>query len=127
MTFALAILTCCSVSRACDGVPVRTARAPKPRSLTFVRFDSAKVPNATQTTVTGLKWFKIWEDGLDVSAQTWGVDRLIAAKGKVSFTIPSCIAAGQYLMRVSLPGLNQILISNAVLSQVEIIGRLRSP
>ncbi|KIP03690.1 carbohydrate-binding module family 1 protein [Phlebiopsis gigantea 11061_1 CR5-6] len=59
----------------------------------------AQIPDATQTDVTGLKWFKIWEDGLDVSDQTWGVDRMIANKGKVTFTIPSCIPAGQYLLR----------------------------
>ncbi|KAG6818843.1 hypothetical protein H0H93_001105, partial [Arthromyces matolae] len=59
----------------------------------------AKVSNATQTDVTGLKWFKIWEDGLVASDQTWGVDRMIANKGKVTFTIPSCIPAGQYLLR----------------------------
>lgn len=59
----------------------------------------AQVPNALQTDVTGLKWFKIWEDGLDVSDQSWGVDRMIANKGKVTFTIPSCIPAGQYLLR----------------------------
>ncbi|KAJ3751403.1 glycoside hydrolase family 61 protein [Lentinula detonsa] len=59
----------------------------------------AAIPNATQTDVTGLKWFKIWEDGYIASNQTWGVDRLIANKGKVTFDIPSCIPAGQYLLR----------------------------
>ncbi|KAJ7676162.1 glycosyl hydrolase family 61-domain-containing protein [Mycena rosella] len=59
----------------------------------------AKIPNAQQSTVTGLQWFKIQEDGLIAANQTWGVDRLIANKGKVTFTIPSCIAAGQYLLR----------------------------
>ena len=62
-------------------------------------FSSAAVPNATQSDVTGLGWFKIYEDGLTVSNQTWAVDRLIANKGKVSFTIPSCIPDGQYLLR----------------------------
>ncbi|KAJ3491709.1 hypothetical protein NLI96_g527 [Meripilus lineatus] len=65
----------------------------------------AKVPSALQTTVTGLQWFKIWEDGMD-SSQKWGVDRLIANKGKVTFTLPSCIQAGQYLMRVELIALH---------------------
>ncbi|RPD62199.1 hypothetical protein L226DRAFT_551726 [Lentinus tigrinus ALCF2SS1-7] len=65
----------------------------------------AKVDNATSLSVTGLKWFKIWEDGMD-SSQKWGVDRLIANKGKVSFTIPNCIAAGQYLLRVELIALH---------------------
>ncbi|GJE95940.1 glycoside hydrolase family 61 protein [Phanerochaete sordida] len=59
----------------------------------------AQIPDATQTDVTGLKWFKIWEDGLNPADQSWGVDRMIANKGKVTFTIPSCIPAGQYLLR----------------------------
>ncbi|KAI5119067.1 hypothetical protein M0805_001526 [Coniferiporia weirii] len=57
----------------------------------------AAIPDATQSDVTGLKWFKIYEDGLDSSG--WGVDRLIANAGKVTFTLPSCIPAGQYLLR----------------------------
>lgn len=61
------------------------------------------MPNATQTSVTGLKWFKIYQDGMD-SSQKWGVNRLIANKGKVTFTIPDCIAAGQYLLRVEIIG-----------------------
>jgi cellulase len=50
-----------------------------------------------------LKWFKIYHDGLD-SSGVWGVDRLIKNKGKMTYTIPSCIADGQYLMRVELIG-----------------------
>ncbi|KAJ6448690.1 glycoside hydrolase family 61 protein I [Mycena sanguinolenta] len=59
----------------------------------------AKIPNAQQSDVTGLQWFKIYEDGLIAANQSWGVDRMVANKGKVTFTIPSCIAAGQYLLR----------------------------
>ncbi|THH02238.1 hypothetical protein EW026_g634 [Hermanssonia centrifuga] len=59
----------------------------------------AKIPSATQTSVTGLQWFKIYEAGLTPSTQTWAVDTLIANKGKVAFQIPSCIPAGQYLLR----------------------------
>ncbi|KAJ8697521.1 hypothetical protein PTI98_004319 [Pleurotus ostreatus] len=66
----------------------------------------AKVNNATQTDVTGLKWFKIYQDGLDTSTNTWGVDRLIANAGKVSFKIPSCIEPGQYLLRHELIALH---------------------
>ncbi|KAI0315795.1 glycosyl hydrolase family 61-domain-containing protein [Amylostereum chailletii] len=65
----------------------------------------AQIPNATQTGVTGLKWFKIYEDGMD-SDQSWGVDRLIANKGKVSFNLPQCIASGQYLLRVEIIALH---------------------
>lgn len=64
----------------------------------------AKVDNATQTDVTGLKWFKIYEDGLTASTQQWAVDRMIANAGKVTFTIPECIEEGQYLMRHELIG-----------------------
>ncbi|KDQ53033.1 glycoside hydrolase family 61 protein [Jaapia argillacea MUCL 33604] len=66
----------------------------------------AKVTNATQTNVTGLKWFKIYQDGLNPSDQSWGVDRLIANKGKVTFTIPKCIPPGQYLLRHELIALH---------------------
>ncbi|KAJ6599514.1 glycoside hydrolase family 61 protein I [Mycena sp. CBHHK59/15] len=59
----------------------------------------AKIPNALQSSVTGLQWFKIYEDGYIAANQSWGVDRMIANKGKVTFTIPSCIAPGQYLLR----------------------------
>ncbi|KAF9488395.1 hypothetical protein BDN71DRAFT_1593991 [Pleurotus eryngii] len=57
------------------------------------------------SSVTGLQWFKVWEDGL-TSDGKWGVDRLIANEGKVTFTIPSCIAAGQYLLRVEIIALH---------------------
>ncbi|KAJ7186205.1 glycosyl hydrolase family 61-domain-containing protein [Mycena haematopus] len=59
----------------------------------------ARIPDAQQSDVTGLQWFKIYEDGLIAANQSWGVDRMIANKGKVTFTIPPCIAAGQYLLR----------------------------
>lgn len=38
------------------------------------------------------------------SSQVWGVDRMIANKGKVTFSIPICIEAGQYLLRVEMIG-----------------------
>ncbi|KAF8591017.1 lytic polysaccharide monooxygenase [Ramaria rubella] len=66
----------------------------------------AKIPSAIQTTVTGLQWFKIWEDGFTSSNSQWGVDRLIANKGKHTFTIPSCIASGQYLVRTEIIALH---------------------
>ncbi|TFK40734.1 glycoside hydrolase family 61 protein G [Crucibulum laeve] len=59
----------------------------------------AAVPSATQANVSGLKWFKIWEDGLDSTNYQWGSDRLFVNKGNATFTIPSCIASGQYLLR----------------------------
>ncbi|KAJ3561749.1 hypothetical protein NP233_g10004 [Leucocoprinus birnbaumii] len=64
----------------------------------------AKIPDATQTDVTGLQWFKIYHDGYD--GGTWAVDKLISNKGKVTFGIPSCIASGQYLLRVELIALH---------------------
>ncbi|KAI0802095.1 glycosyl hydrolase family 61-domain-containing protein [Irpex lacteus] len=60
----------------------------------------AAIPSATQTDVTGLKWFKIWQDGLTASPHQWGSDRLFNNGGNATFTIPSCIQAGQYLVRV---------------------------
>jgi cellulase len=54
----------------------------------------AKVDDALTTKVTGLKWFKIYEDGMD-SNKEWAVTRLYNNKGKVDFTLPSCIQSGQ--------------------------------
>ncbi|KAF2125439.1 lytic polysaccharide monooxygenase [Dothidotthia symphoricarpi CBS 119687] len=65
----------------------------------------AKVDSALTTTVTGLKWFKVYEDGLD-SSGVWAVTRLINNKGKMTFTLPSCIANGQYLLRAELIALH---------------------
>ena len=88
-------------------LPVRsfslTIRTLRSRSLTSLP-DSAKIPNATQTSVTGLQWFKIYQDGYNPTTKKWAVDTLIANKGKVTFTIPSCISAGQYLLRHELIG-----------------------
>ncbi|KAK7681568.1 hypothetical protein QCA50_015301 [Cerrena zonata] len=60
----------------------------------------ARVPDATQSDVTGLSWFKIWQDGLDPNTHQWGSDHLFNNKGNATFTIPSCLQAGQYLLRV---------------------------
>ncbi|KAF8158211.1 glycoside hydrolase family 61 protein G [Crassisporium funariophilum] len=60
----------------------------------------AAVPSATQSDVTGLKWFKIWQDGLSSTTHQWGSDKLYINKGNATFTIPACVAPGQYLLRV---------------------------
>ncbi|KAF4556543.1 putative glycosyl hydrolase family 61 protein 3 [Elsinoe fawcettii] len=65
----------------------------------------AKVDSALNTNVQGLKWFKIFEDGLDAQGQ-WGVNRLYNNAGKVSFTIPKCIPSGQYLLRAEIIALH---------------------
>ncbi|KAF8600434.1 hypothetical protein BDV93DRAFT_525442 [Ceratobasidium sp. AG-I] len=65
----------------------------------------AKVPDATQASVTGLKWFKIAEDGLDASG-IWGVNRLIKNGGKASAVIPKCIPPGNYFLRAEIIALH---------------------
>ncbi|KAF2198168.1 glycoside hydrolase family 61 protein-like protein [Delitschia confertaspora ATCC 74209] len=68
-------------------------------------FYLAKVDNAATAQPNGLKWFKVAEDGLDGSGQ-WGVDRMIANNGWVDFTMPSCVAPGQYLLRAEIIALH---------------------
>ena len=75
----------------------------------------AKVPDATQSTVTGLQWFKIYEDGYNPTTGKWAVDTLIANAGKVSFKIPGCIPPGDYLLRHELIGQLHYLIRLNVL------------
>lgn len=45
-------------------------------------------------------WFKIAEDGRDGTSDTWG-DTPLMSNGNAgySYTIPSCLAAGYYLVR----------------------------
>jgi len=64
----------------------------------------AKVDNAASAATTGQKWFKVAEAGL--SGGKWAVDTMIANKGWHYFTMPSCIAPGDYLMRVELIALH---------------------
>jgi cellulase len=65
----------------------------------------AKVDNAASASTSGNKWFKVYEDGLDGSGN-WGVDRMIANAGWVDFTMPTCIAPGQYLLRAEIIALH---------------------
>ncbi|EJD43461.1 glycoside hydrolase [Auricularia subglabra TFB-10046 SS5] len=57
----------------------------------------AKVSNAATGTPPTSGWFKIYHAGL--SNGRWAVDDLISNGGKLTVTIPSCIPAGQYLIR----------------------------
>ncbi|KAF8195540.1 glycoside hydrolase family 61 protein G [Pholiota molesta] len=59
----------------------------------------AKVPSATQTTVTGLQWFKIGQNGFNTATHQWGSDLLFINGGNANFTVPSCLESGQYLFR----------------------------
>ncbi|KAJ9631820.1 hypothetical protein H2203_000220 [Taxawa tesnikishii (nom. ined.)] len=70
----------------------------------------AKVSDAASASASGLKWFKIASDGVTTDG-VWGVDHMIANTdasgfGWQKFTMPSCIAPGQYLMRVELLALH---------------------
>lgn len=49
------------------------------------------------------------EDGLNNGV--WGVDNMIANKGWTYFTMPSCVAPGDYLMRVELIALHSAYAS----------------
>ncbi|KAF1928955.1 lytic polysaccharide monooxygenase [Didymella exigua CBS 183.55] len=70
-----------------------------------VMFYMAKVDNAATASTSGLKWFKVYEDGLDGAGQ-WGVDRVISSDGWVDFTLPACLAAGDYLLRAEIIALH---------------------
>ncbi|GME35968.1 Glycoside hydrolase family 61 [Neofusicoccum parvum] len=64
----------------------------------------AKVDNAATASPSGQKWFKIYEEGLN--GGKWGVDTLLQNDGWATFTMPSCVASGQYLMRVEVIALH---------------------
>jgi cellulase len=60
----------------------------------------------------GNVWFKIFEDGY--SGGKWGVDRMLAKKGRVDLTIPSDIAPGNYLLRGEILALHGAYAVNGV-------------
>lgn len=64
----------------------------------------AKVSNAASASTSGQNWFKIAQSGL--SGSTWAVDTLISNGGWHYFTLPSCVAPGDYLMRVEILALH---------------------
>ncbi|KAG2021367.1 endoglucanase II [Coprinopsis cinerea AmutBmut pab1-1] len=64
----------------------------------------AKVDNAANASPSGLRWFKVAEEGLNNGQ--WGVDTMIRNNGWQYFTMPQCIAPGHYLMRIELIALH---------------------
>ncbi|KAK1672116.1 glycoside hydrolase, partial [Colletotrichum godetiae] len=48
---------------------------------------------------TTLKWVKIDESGIDIATQEWAATKLIANNNTWSTTIPSDLAAGNYVLR----------------------------
>lgn len=71
----------------------------------------SKVASATGP-IPKTGWFKIYEDGY--ANGKWGVDKLIANKGKVTVKIPDCIAPGDYLLRGELIALHSASQSGGV-------------
>ncbi|KAM0281195.1 hypothetical protein ACHAQH_003625 [Verticillium albo-atrum] len=64
----------------------------------------AKVSDAASASSTGLQWFKVAENGL--SGGKWAVDTMISNAGWYYFDLPTCVAPGDYLMRVELLALH---------------------
>jgi cellulase len=64
----------------------------------------AKVDNAATAGTTGHKWFKVAESGLN--GGVWAVDTMISNAGWHYFNMPTCVAPGDYLMRVELIALH---------------------
>ncbi|CAE6431272.1 unnamed protein product [Rhizoctonia solani] len=65
----------------------------------------AKVDNAATAVGSEANWFKVAETGL-VSKDYWGTDVMNANCGKVEFTIPADLEAGNYLIRAEVIALH---------------------
>ncbi|KAF9871230.1 glycosyl hydrolase family 61 [Colletotrichum karsti] len=70
----------------------------------------AKVDDAANASPEGLSWFKISEKGLQNGR--WAVDDMRADDGWHNFTMPACVASGEYLMRVELLALQESQLKN---------------
>ncbi|KFY85080.1 hypothetical protein V500_08736 [Pseudogymnoascus sp. VKM F-4518 (FW-2643)] len=64
----------------------------------------AKVDDASTADGKGLSWTKVALEGLNNGV--WGVDTMVSGGGWWYFTLPSCIAPGDYLMRAELIALH---------------------
>ncbi|KAF3919235.1 Endoglucanase-4 [Arthrobotrys entomopaga] len=83
----------------------------------------AKVDNAATTPSTGLKWFKVAEEGFNTATTQWAVDTMIAGGGWWYFTRPSCLTPGNYLMRaevIALHGASAVIGAQFYISCVQI-------
>ncbi|KAB5589036.1 hypothetical protein CTheo_7514 [Ceratobasidium theobromae] len=65
----------------------------------------AKVDNAATAVGSSANWFKVAQTGL-VSTDYWGTDVMNANCGKVEFTVPSDLPAGNYLIRAEVIALH---------------------
>lgn len=85
----------------------------------------AAVDDAASADPAGLEWFKVAEAGLENGQ--WAVDAMIEADGWHTFTLPSCVAPGQYLMRVELIALHSASLEGEAqfymeCAQIEVTG-----
>ncbi|KAK0385644.1 hypothetical protein NLU13_6821 [Sarocladium strictum] len=65
-----------------------------------------KVDNAASASHDNKQWFKVAEENFNTGSRKWAVDTLLSQDGWWYFTLPSCIAPGQYLLRVELIALH---------------------
>ncbi|CCA72220.1 related to family 61 endoglucanase [Serendipita indica DSM 11827] len=63
----------------------------------------AKVDDALTAVGSSAKWFKVAQSGY-LGNDYWATDALNANCGKFTFTVPSCLPAGDYLVRAEVIG-----------------------
>ncbi|CAK7217213.1 hypothetical protein SBRCBS47491_003088 [Sporothrix bragantina] len=72
-----------------------------------------QVPDMAATTpATTSGWFKIYEDGYDESTGQWCTEKLIAANGLLSVTLPAGLPEGAYLVRPELLALHEAQVGD---------------
>ncbi|CAK7218505.1 hypothetical protein SCUCBS95973_003511 [Sporothrix curviconia] len=64
----------------------------------------------TPATTSG--WFKVYEDGYDNRTSQWCTEKLIAANGLLSVTLPTGLPAGAYLVRPELLALHEAQVGD---------------
>jgi cellulase len=66
----------------------------------------ARVSDATTADGSGAIWFKVDQEGYDVPTKKWGTMTLNDNCGKRTFTVPSSLAPGNYLLRAEVIALH---------------------
>ncbi|KAF4548251.1 putative glycosyl hydrolase family 61 protein 2 [Elsinoe fawcettii] len=67
----------------------------------------APIDDIYDTDVESLEWFKIYQDGVTFN-NTWATQKMMAAAGKVTHTVPSCIPSGTYLLKAEIVALHAV-------------------
>ncbi|RWA11494.1 hypothetical protein EKO27_g3608 [Xylaria grammica] len=68
----------------------------------------AKRLSSPSADATGPGWFKLWDEGYDIKADKWAIEKIIDTKGLLSIQVPSALPSGNYLFRPEVVAMHNV-------------------